>query len=354
VATRTVTVKPSGGDYTSLATALTTEFAAYPNLTVNNGSGGPGILIFEVSGSWSSAGAAFIISDFITSDAYYLSINIDSANRAIKSSYDSNRYRIEVTSGTAIRNRADHVRITGIQVKVTASSGSVIGMRLSETTYIGSTSDIRISNSRVEGVITGATAYGITCDASSGGHGHIKIFNTVINGAWTQGLRVRYCDDVGVFNDTVYGAATGIYQGNSASGAMTVKDCAVFGNGDDFWPLANTTIDYCASDDNDGTNNVAESGGGAAWPNDFVDAANGNFTLLAASGLVGTGVDDPGSGLYSDDIDGEARTSTWDVGADEYISGVAEIFFEHMLDLVSRGAKPQTAAGMGGVLVGGN
>jgi hypothetical protein len=35
---------------------------------------------------------------------------------------------------------------------------------------------------------------------------------------------------------------------------------------------------------------------------------------------VGTGTDDPGAGLYSDDITGTARTSVWDIGADEYVA----------------------------------
>jgi len=32
------------------------------------------------------------------------------------------------------------------------------------------------------------------------------------------------------------------------------------------------------------------------------------------------GVSDPGSGLYSTDIDGDTRSGTWDIGADEYVS----------------------------------
>jgi hypothetical protein len=35
------------------------------------------------------------------------------------------------------------------------------------------------------------------------------------------------------------------------------------------------------------------------------------------------GTSDPGSGLYSDDIDGVARTGTWDIGADEYAGGAS-------------------------------
>ena len=83
---------------------------------------------------------------------------------------------------------------------------------------------------------------------------------------------------------------------------------------------AGSTIDYCASDDNDGTNNVDETGGvGDTWVDSIPDFATNDFTLVDKH-LNGVGTDDPGSGLYSDDIAGTERSSTWDVGAFEYES----------------------------------
>ena len=75
-----------------------------------------------------------------------------------------------------------------------------------------------------------------------------------------------------------------------------------------------TTVDYCASDDGDGTNAVAPSG--ANWANEFSNAAGGDFTLVAGGNCEGGGTDDPGSGLYSNDMDGDAYTSPWSIGVD--------------------------------------
>lgn len=105
------------------------------------------------------------------------------------------------------------------------------------------------------------------------------------------------------------------------SGTLTMKNCAVFDNADDFDDSGTTTIDHCASDDGDGTNAVAPSG--ADWDNEFVDSANGDYTAFNTGNCFEGGTDDPGSGLYSDDIEGDAWVSPWSIGIDQYavISG---------------------------------
>jgi hypothetical protein len=56
------------------------------------------------------------------------------------------------------------------------------------------------------------------------------------------------------------------------------------------------------------------------WSQDVIDVDNGDFSLVADGNCIGNGTDDPSSGLYSDDIIGTARTSTWDIGAFEYVA----------------------------------
>jgi hypothetical protein len=56
----------------------------------------------------------------------------------------------------------------------------------------------------------------------------------------------------------------------------------------------------------------------------FVDAANDDFHLLSTdTGAKDHGLTDPGSGLFSDDIDGQARSGTWDIGADEFVAATS-------------------------------
>ena len=105
-----------------------------------------------------------------------------------------------------------------------------------------------------------------------------------------------------------------------ANGNFYAYNCIVFNNSDDF--KGTITIDHCASDDLDGTNPVDISPGATEaddWEACFTDYANGDFSLKSDSVCVGAGVDDPGSGLYSDDILGNTRTSPWDIGAFEYV-----------------------------------
>jgi hypothetical protein len=53
----------------------------------------------------------------------------------------------------------------------------------------------------------------------------------------------------------------------------------------------------------------------------FVNAGASNWHLAEAdTGAKDFGVTDPGSGAFSNDIDGEPRYGLWDIGADEYPS----------------------------------
>jgi hypothetical protein len=53
----------------------------------------------------------------------------------------------------------------------------------------------------------------------------------------------------------------------------------------------------------------------------FTFAGTGDYHLgVADTGARTYGLADPGTGLFSDDIDGAERGDTWDIGADEYIS----------------------------------
>jgi len=116
-----------------------------------------------------------------------------------------------------------------------------------------------------------------------------------------------------VYNCTIYGCYYGV---NDSGNVVTVKNCAI-GNCDDDIYSANV-VDYCCTDDGDGDHAQGPSGG--SWANEFDNAAGYDFSLKSGGNCVGNGVDDPGSGLYSDDIIDVARSSTWDIGAFEYVA----------------------------------
>jgi hypothetical protein len=304
MANKTVTVKPTGGTYATLAAAIAGEVAANANLVTM-----AGILTISIEGDWSSTidTASVNINGFTTNSTYYLKITTDAANRALKTGWTTARYNLHPATPAvfaAIDVNDVNVWIDGLQVTCSASGGAIITNTTPNLCYI--------SNCYLVAINTQPVLYSYHCNT--------VIWNSVLTGGrWGIVVEVGDCK---AYNCTIYGNVNdGVNFTSSSNGTGTFKNCAVFAHDDDFntaGTSGSVTIDYCASDDNDGTHNVAESGGGAAWPSDFTAAATGNFTILGTSNLVGAGTDDPGAGLYSTDIDGVARSSTWDVGADEY------------------------------------
>lgn len=143
-------------------------------------------------------------------------------------------------------------------------------------------------------------------------------------GGSAEGIHVRNCATINIYNCTVSGCNQGMERDN---GTVNAHNCIVFNNVTDFDGVFNI-IDYCASDDDTGTNsqNLNENGSGE-WAAAMPNYVTFDFSLSVGGLCTENGTDDPGSGLYSDDIKGDARTSTWDIGAFEFISGVVRRIF---------------------------
>jgi hypothetical protein len=140
------------------------------------------------------------------------------------------------------------------------------------------------------------------------------IFNCVCysEGGGSEGIFVSVANAVDIWNCTIDNFQNGIERDD---GTVTAKNCAVLNSsGDDF--NGTVTVDYCASDDGTGTNaQTLDSTNN--YQDEFNDQANNDYNMISGSICVGNGVDDPGSGEYSDDIIDVARNSTWDIGAFE-------------------------------------
>ena len=303
------TVKSSGGDYTSLSAW---EAGQQGNLVTADEIRTAECYSFQDT-------TAVTIVGWTTDATRYIKITTPSAERH-DGKWNAGKYRLEVSdTGSGfpdLWSREDYVRIDGLQIRtpsVDANFQDPLGF-----TTIGASNDLRVSNCIIRGADNASYKQaGIRINDADA---IVKIWNVVIYDIGDdipqkRGIKVQNATTVDLYNVTINGCYEGIFQ---AAGTVNVYESAVFNNTDDFSGTFNT-IDYCASDDNDGTNNVAESGGGAFWPDDFVDAANGDFHLKSSSNLVGAG-NDSGSGLFSNDIDGETRTSPSDIGADEYVS----------------------------------
>jgi len=296
------------------------EAAQQSNLT------GTGACIAQCTSSSGTADTTPVVIDgWTTTESDYIEIIAYSGDEAVKTGIDTSRYRLHITANDnhSIDILEDWVHVRNLQFKVTQGvNTNVASILYFESSSANSTCKVDSCYFQIVGTDGSSkkSAIGVADENFT-----VKIYNCIFYGnlfgrftAWVNSGVIN------IYNCSARGfgyAANSIY---IFAGTLSVVNTAVFNNNTNNFG-AGVSVDHCASDTDTGTNNVVESGGGADWTDDFVDAANGDFTLKSTSNLVGSGTDDPGSGLYSDDIDGVARTSTWDVGADEYVAVITTL-----------------------------
>lgn len=258
----------------------------------------------------SSAGTAdttsCTINTWTTDATHYILIEAADGDQAVKTGWDTSRYRLDVTSDEGFYIVVPYVHITGLQIR--GSSDEAINIAPAATSLH------EVKNCYLQG-----SNYGIYMSQPSNAVSLI-VENTIISTMGADGIYSRSsAGDTTIYNCVVYGCADDGIQ-TLAGNAATIKNCAVFNNADDFLDSISSTIDYNASDDGDGTNSVAPSG--ADWDNEFSDPSGGDFTLLNTGNLYDAGVG-PGTdaSVPTTDIDGDARAgATCDIGVDEYVA----------------------------------
>jgi hypothetical protein len=111
------------------------------------------------------------------------------------------------------------------------------------------------------------------------------------------------------YNNTVVNGTTGI-SSNGTSNTATNNLCG--GNGIDFSGTFNGSSDYNAASDTTNT-----GGGNDQTEQSFTFVGGGDYHLQSGdSGAKDLGYDL--SGTFTDDIDNQTRSGSWDIGADEY------------------------------------
>ena len=257
---------------------------------------------------------------WITSATDY--IEIIGADFPANGVYDDIKYVLKVTNSANLGITEDHVRIHKLQIapqKTTTATTKGITI-LNQVAG----NSILIDSCIIKGTTSSIGSFwGISIEDTDD---VVDIINTVVSGfnaaadTGNRGISLNTGTTVNIYNCTVSDCQTGIR--TIIAGTETVKNCAVFDNEDDFAGTF-TTIDYCASDDGDGTNAENFTAEATDWNAVFTNYASGDFSLknyTTSPCCVGQGTDNPGSGLYSDDIIDAARSSTWDIGAFEYVA----------------------------------
>lgn len=298
----TVTVKPSGGDYTSLAAAEAGEQGVLSEVTR-----------IECSGDLADSSAT-IIDGWTTSAANYIQIVTPQADRHA-GKWDAAKYRH--TGG--IETFEDYVRVEGLQFRVASTNFSFrfsggADSRLAWCVFDGCTPNA--NGYVVRGGATKAIVFGCVFNNCGGA---VSTFNVSQTSGTTH-----------IYNCTIRGSGAANDLGvRLAGGTFHCRNVAVLNTFDQcFIALAGTlNANYCVSDDATaddfgGTGNKASQSFGST----FVDAAGGDLHLLASDTVLrGAGQDlssDPdstgvGAAALSLDIDGVSRVAPWDIGADE-------------------------------------
>ncbi len=237
--------------------------------------------------------------------------------------WSDSKYRLEVApaGNSAIIGIKEFVKIDGIQIKSNNSNynGNAI--------YANSiTTDIEIFNCIIKGNVTGIS-YGIRTYNLTGTE---KVYNNIIynfDSTGSVGISISATSPY-IYNNTVFGNTTGIVY---ASGGNPIAKNNISYN--------NITTDYSGTFDSSSSNNIS-SDGSAPGTNSksstivkFLDAQNNDFHLDPTDTVARNAGKELSSkalelSSLAYDIDGTARGSSWDIGADEvpveYISTICE------------------------------
>jgi hypothetical protein len=288
------------GDYTSLNAW---EAANQQNLV----SAGDWAHPITRASSGSADTTILLIDDWTTSPTNNILIEAADGDQALKDQWDATRYRISSTQSgeqQTIRTNVSNVEFKGLQIFNSGNLDGTYAMYL-----LDAITNIVLDSCRIEGACR-SSIY------TNNGSLEIEIKNTIIKDS-RYGLFLVNQALADLYNCVITNTVTAGVRRNS--GIANVVNCAVFDNPDDF-DGSFTSINYCASDDGDGTN--AQSPSGADWDNEFVDYLNGDFTAIGTGNIqngVGPSVDVNVPVL---DIDGDTRSgATAYIGVDEFQAG---------------------------------
>lgn len=267
-----------------------------------------------------------VVSGFTTNATYYVTIITNPAQGAGRHSgkYDTGTYRIEKTSGgeqTCLLNYTLYARIIGIQVaQITPTADYASG-------FIDNSGSTLLSHCIAKGP-SDETYTSKGFDLLN--PGPTFVYNSVSSGwgstSWgTGGYNIGggATDDYYFYNCTAYGNAVSF---DRLTGQVWCKNCIsqdLLGAGNGFDGTFEAASEYNCSDDGTepGTNGV----NGEVT---FVNEGAGDFHLASGDTTAkDSGTDlssdtdlDAAFAAFSDDIDEDARSGSWDIGADEFVA----------------------------------
>lgn len=309
------------GDGSSLANAYSSlnvaETARDANITAGNA---VRFLCHNTLGNADTTAVNFI--GWTTDADSYIKVEAEASYRHA-GVYDTSKYHLTSADTTILTISEDYVRFVGLQFGLTVTSGN--GGSCITASGINATNDVRVSNCIFNSV---------SCTGTVGAQGLKIVDSDLLGSIWNCifynflsisnptdnsfiGIRIQLGSTINIWNCTINDCFLGMWR---QAGTVNVVNCLVFENANDFNGTISMT--YCASDDDhtgDSGTNFVITQTGDDYAALVVDADGGDYNVTdGSSELVGTGTDDPGGAIQDDtDIAGNARSSTWDIGAFE-------------------------------------
>jgi hypothetical protein len=298
----TRTVKPGGGgDYSSLS-------LWEPDTDNDLVTAAAGELAECYAGS-DAISASLTISGATTNSTYYREVRAASGAEA-KMPWGSTSDTYVLSTSTAMASLLtvdeDYARVVSIQVDHLSTSTNQTALRL----------NVVSGPKYAVGCYARSAGTGTTSAAfyATGSTGTVYFINCV---ATASLMGIRIVRTALAYNCTVVGCATGITR---EGGTATAKNCLVSDAS-----TACFSGTFGASSVTNASSDATAPGTGSRTSQTFtfVNAAGGDYHLAsgdAGAKNFGTDLSADASYAFSTDFDGQTRSGSWDIGADEYIA----------------------------------
>lgn len=311
-------IEDGGGDYTSLEACLDDN-----EQDLTNGQGDD--FIASIEGDWTQGDSTTVAIDGWTTDSdSYITIttNADARHPGYWSEAD---YILAANATRGMFCKEPYTVIEGLQVDGTTSGGLGIW-------FLDDPNGARVSHCIVKG--NNSSGQIVVSNLLGGQKDTIYIYNNIIYDVGSRGIDINHDSArVWAYNNTIHTTTSvGIYA--QAGSTVAINNLVTNVSTFNYFGTFHSSSDYNTGDDGTST------GGGNDRINQtftFDDEGANDFHLASNdAGARDHGTDLSGDGdlPFSDDIDGETRTGTWDMGADEFISGAPADEYEGQVIII--------------------
>ncbi len=261
--------------------------------------------------------------DFTTTAANYLHIIGEQSpahpnfSTSDSGKWTAGKYILTATNrNTFYNNIPCHIRVEGLQIEnVESDTGGYIAFKLSNANQTASDCDQRANYLIIRGTRTTGQTIGVEMrPLGGGGAGTVKLSNLIVY-RFRTGLEGEFAPTE-LYNSTLHANEFGIV--TSATNGVLARNVIVSSSTGGDW--INGGSWHASSSHNTGTDGSQPGSNGSTGTPSYVNTTTGSEDLHLQSGdtlAKNTGVTDPASGFFSNDIDGANRSGIWDRGADE-------------------------------------